>query len=109
MTDVPVDLDQYRGMAAQKATELRRLRSEVEAQRADLAARQSELEYQMVAAPSPTWEQAAEKARYLLGLFAATPTAADPRRQQLIENVLADFDRLLGESPVNCFVSTDDQ
>lgn len=31
MVDQPTNLDAYRGMAAQKATDLRRLRSEVEA------------------------------------------------------------------------------
>jgi hypothetical protein len=30
----PVELDEHRGMAAQKATDIRRLRAEVEAQRA---------------------------------------------------------------------------
>ena len=30
MTDKPIDLDQHRGMAAQKATDLRRLLAEVE-------------------------------------------------------------------------------
>jgi hypothetical protein len=36
----------------------------------------------------------AERARYLLSLFAATPAAQDPRRQTLIANVLDDFQRL---------------
>jgi hypothetical protein len=31
---------------------------------------------------------------YLLGLFAATPAAQDPRRQKLIASVLSDFERL---------------
>ena len=46
MTDEPVDLDQHRGMAAQKATNMRRLVSEVEANLKDLRHRQDELESQ---------------------------------------------------------------
>ena len=42
--------------------------------------------------------EAAEKAGYLLNLFAATLAAEDPRRQKLIAAVLADFDRLAEES-----------
>lgn len=94
MTDDTVDLDQHRGMAAQKATLLRRLLSEVEDDARALRLRQEELEAQLAAAPATTWQDAAEKARYLLDLFAATPTAQDPRRRTLIANVLKDFERL---------------
>jgi hypothetical protein len=66
MTEKTIDLDERRGMAAQKATDLRRL--------------------------------LAEKARYLLNLFSATPAAQDPRRQKLIAAVLDDFKRLSHES-----------
>ena len=96
-TDSAVDLDKHRGMAAQKATELRRLVSEVAADRAKLRARQDELEKFLVAAPAENWSDAAEKARYLLSLFAATPEAQDPRRKTLIGNLLEDFERLLSE------------
>jgi hypothetical protein len=101
MTDKTIDLDQHRGMAAQKATEVRRLVAEVEANERTLRLRQSELETQLVAAPALTWPEAAEKARYLLTLFAATPAAQDPRRQKLIAAVLDDFARLSceGETP----------
>jgi hypothetical protein len=81
-------------MAAQKATEIRRLLAEVEANEQSLRLRQEELETQLIAAPATTWPEAADKARYLLGLFAATPTAHDSRRKMLIANVLEDFDRL---------------
>jgi hypothetical protein len=94
MTDNPIDLDQRRGMAAQKATEIRRLLSEVEANERALRRRQEELEAQLVAAPALNWHDASEKARYLLGLFAATPAAQDPRRQKLIAAVIEDFRRL---------------
>jgi hypothetical protein len=98
MTDKTIDLDQHRGMAAQKATDLRRLLADVEANERTLRLRQDELESHLLAAPAADWREAAEKARYLLNLFAATLAAQDPRRQKLIAAVLADFDRLGGES-----------
>ncbi|MBV9260690.1 MAG: hypothetical protein JO205_04910 [Pseudolabrys sp.] len=94
MTDETVKLDAHRGMAAQKATDVRRLVAEVEANEKALRARQEALEAQLIAAPSRDWREAAEKARYLLNAFAATPWADDPRRQKLIANVLGDFARL---------------
>ena len=45
----------------------------------------------------PTGARPAEKARYLIGLFAATASAQDPRRQTLIKAVLRDFERLSRE------------
>jgi len=98
MTERTIDLDQHRGMAAQKATGIRRLVAEVEANEKALRRRQEELEIQLVAAPAANWHEAAEKARYLLTLFAATPAAQDPRRQKLIAAVLEDFVRLSGAS-----------
>ena len=98
MTDKPIDLDQHRGISAQKATGLRRMLAEVEANEKTLRLRQDELETQLLSAPAANWHDAAEKARYLLNLFAATLGAQDPRRQKLIAAVLADFKRLSGES-----------
>ena len=98
MTDKTIDLDQHRGMAAQKATGLRRLLSEVEANETALRLRQDELELHLIAAPAANWHEAAEKARYLLNLFSNTVAAEDPRRQKLIAAVLDDFDRLARES-----------
>jgi hypothetical protein len=94
MTDKPINLDEHRGMAAQKATELRRLLAEVAANVQALRLRQDELEAHLVAAPAADWLEAAEKARYLIGLFGTTPAAQDPRRQKLIASVLSDFERL---------------
>jgi hypothetical protein len=94
MTDKAVDLDQHRGMAAQKATDLRRLLAEVAANERALQAKQDELEAQLIAAPASTWEEAADKVRYLLSVVAATPSGQDPRRMILIRAVLDDFDRL---------------
>jgi len=98
MTDKTIELDQHRGMSAQKATELRRLLADVEANERVLRLRQAELETHLLAAPAANWHEAAEKARYLLNLYAATLAAQDPRRQTLIAAVLADFARLSGES-----------
>jgi hypothetical protein len=96
MTDKTIELDRRRGMAAQKATELRRLLADVESNERALRLRQDELECHLVAAPATNWHEAAEKARYLLKLFGASPAGQDPRRQTLIEAVLADFERLSG-------------
>jgi hypothetical protein len=94
MTEKPVELDQHRGMAAQKATDLRRRFAEVAANERALRAAQDELEAQLIAAPALNWEEAADKARYLLSVFAATPSGQDPRRKTLIQAVLDDFNRL---------------
>jgi hypothetical protein len=94
VTDKPVELDQHRGMAAQKATDLRRLLADVETNERALRLRQDELEAHLIATPAVNWPEAAEKARYLLKLFANTLSAQDPRRQTLIAAVLDDFERL---------------
>jgi hypothetical protein len=98
MTEKPIDLDRHRGMAAQKATELRRLMAEVHANERALRLRQEELESHLLAAPAMNWQEAADKARYLLTVFAGTLAAQDPRRQKLIAAVIDDFDRLARES-----------
>jgi hypothetical protein len=94
MTDKPVELDEHRGMAAQKSTETRRRLREVEADQSALRHRQQEFERYAVTGPSTNWPEVAEKARYLIQLFAATPEARDPRRQALIASVLEDLARL---------------
>jgi len=91
MTDKTIDLDGRRGMEAQKATDLRRLLAEVEANERSLRLRQDELEAHL---PATSWEEAAEKARYVLGLYAATLTAEDTRRRTLVAAVLEDLERL---------------
>ena len=98
MTNKTIDLDNHRGVMAQKATDLRRLLSDVTANQDALRHRQAELEMQLIAARAESWPDAAEKARYLLNLFAASLAAEDPRRQKLIAAVLEDFDRLSRES-----------
>jgi hypothetical protein len=94
MTENPVDLDEHRGMAAQKSTEIRRRLHEVQADQAALRQRQEEFESFLLAVPATTWQEAAAKARYLIQLFAATAEAQDPRRQQLIATALEELARL---------------
>jgi hypothetical protein len=98
VTDKTVDLDKHRGMAAQKATDLRRLLAEVASNERSLRATQDELEAQLIAAPAANWQEAADKARYLLSVLSSTLSGQDPRRKTLIEAVLADFDRLSSET-----------
>ena len=94
MTDETSSLDEHRGMAAQRATEARREKSEVRKDQLALRERQEELEKFLFAAPSENWSAAVAKARYLLALFAET-SGDDPRYRTLIDELLADFDRLL--------------
>ena len=92
--DRPVDLDKHRGMAAQQETERRRQLSDVAEDQAALKRHHAELEAFMNAAPSATWVEAAERACYLLRLFAASVDALDPRRRKLIDSVIDDLTRL---------------
>ena len=94
MHDDPVELDKHRGMTAQRETELRRRLHEVAADQAALVRRQAELEAAMHAAPSTTWTEAAERACYLLHLFAGTLEGREPRRALLIDSVIEDLRRL---------------
>jgi hypothetical protein len=94
MMDDPVDLDEHRGMAAQKSTELRRRLREVQADQAALRHRQEEFESLLLAAPAETWPEATAKAQYLIQLYAATPEAQNPRRKELIAQALDDLTRL---------------
>jgi hypothetical protein len=94
MTDRPVELDSHRGMAAQKATDLRRLLTEVATNEQALRATQEALEAQLISAPASDWHDVADKVRYLLSLYSATASGQDPRRQTLIKAVLDDFERL---------------
>ena len=94
MVERTIILDKRRGLAAQKATENRRLLADVAADAQAVKSRQAALEKNLTAKPARTWKEAAQKARYLLLLFASTPAAQDPRRKRLIANVLDDFRRL---------------
>lgn len=92
--EVPIVLDQHRGMASQKATDDRRSSVEVEADQAAMRRTQYELEQFLFATAAATWPEAAERAGYLLRCFAATAEGRDPRFKKMIADVVEDFRRL---------------
>jgi hypothetical protein len=95
MTDPhPVELDKHRGMAAQKATDLRRVLADAEANAQVLRGRQRDLEAALLTLPSRSWPEAAAKARYVLNLYSELLASQDSHHRDLIAAVLADFDRL---------------
>jgi hypothetical protein len=98
MNDRPIDLDKHRGMAAQKATDIRRVLADVETKAKLLRDHQGEVEIQLLAAPAASWIEAAAKARYVLNLYAAELPPSDTHHRDLIAAVLADFARLSAES-----------
>jgi hypothetical protein len=99
MTKIPVELDEHRGMAAQKATLDRREHlHKFQADQAALRLRQEELENFLLAKPADTWPEAAAKAQYLIRLFADTPEALDPRRKKLIASTLEDLEHLTNQA-----------
>jgi hypothetical protein len=98
VTDKPLDLDKHRGMAAQKATDIRRILANAENNARDLRDRQTELESQLLSAPAASWPDAAAKARYVLNLYAAGLASGDTHHRDLVAAVLADFVRLSNES-----------
>jgi hypothetical protein len=97
VNDTPVDLDSHRGMASQKATDMRRVLAEVEANAKMLRDRQGMLESQLLSVPAASWPEAAAKARYVLNLYAAGLAASDTHHRDLVAAVLADFARLSDE------------
>ena len=98
MDDKPVDLDRYRGMAAQKATDLRRALAEVENNARNLREQQGVLEKDLLLIPATSWAEAAAKARYVLNLYAAGLGPADTHHRDLVAALLADFARLSSDS-----------
>jgi hypothetical protein len=97
MTDTPIDLDKHRGMAAQKATDIRRVIADVEANAKLLRDKQGVVEIQLLAVPATTWPEAVAKARYVLNLYAAGLAPTDTHHRDLVAAVLADLTRLSGE------------
>ena len=98
MSDDPVELDSRRGMAAQKATGLRRILADAEAHASILRERQLQIETELLDAPAASWPEAAAKARYVLNLYYATLGAQDSHHRDLVASVLKDFARLDSES-----------
>ena len=98
VSDKPLDLDKHRGMAAQKATDIRRILAEVENNARALRDRQGIFENQLLSVPAASWPEAAAKARYVLNLYAAGLAPADTHHRDLVAAVVADFARLSDES-----------
>jgi hypothetical protein len=98
MSDDPINLDKHRGMAAQKATDIRRAVADIEANAKLLRDHQSAVEVQLLEVAATSWIEAAAKARYVLNVYAAELAPADTHRRDLVAAVLADFARLSGES-----------
>ena len=94
MSKEPLDLDKHRGMAAQKATDLRRTLVEVENHARELRDRQTALENQLLSLRAETWHEAAAKARYVLNLYVASLPSEDSRHRNLVEAIFDDFARL---------------
>jgi hypothetical protein len=98
VSETPVDLDKHRGMAAQKATDIRRALADVEANAKLQRDRQAALELQLLTVPAESWPEAVAKARYVLNLYAADLAPTNTHHRDLVATVLADLARLAGES-----------
>jgi hypothetical protein len=94
MTDKPVDLDRHRGIAAQKATDLRRTLADADSAAQRLREHQGVIEAEILDVPAASWSVAASKARYVLNLYAASLGTEDSRHRDLVASILDDFDRL---------------
>jgi hypothetical protein len=98
VSEKPLDLDKHRGMAAQKATDIRRALAEIETNARQLREWQNSLENQMLSVQAASWPEAAAKARYILNLYAAELAPEDAHHRDLVAAVLADFARLADQS-----------
>jgi hypothetical protein len=97
VNEPPVELDKHRGMAAQKATGVRRVVADIEAAAKITRDRLGAVEAQLLAAPALSWPEAAAKARYVLNIYAAGLAATDTHHRDLVAAVLADFTKLSEE------------
>jgi hypothetical protein len=94
MADETLDLDSHRGMAAQKATDIRRALAEVETHARELRARRAAVEAHLLSAPAASWPEAAAKAGYVLELYAEGLPPEDTMHRDLVAAILKDFARL---------------
>ncbi|MGE0854356.1 MAG: hypothetical protein AB7O44_32955 [Hyphomicrobiaceae bacterium] len=93
-TDLVIRLDDHRVKPAHQISRVHRLLVGLITSRLTMRQSRGELEAELMAAPALSWSEAADKARYLLQVFAATPMAQASYRQKLIASVLEDFARL---------------
>ena len=94
MNEPPIERDKRRGRAAQKATDIRRILADVEANAKVLRDKQGAVEIQLLAVPATSWPEAVAKARYVLNLYSAGLSPTDTHHRDLVAAVLADFVRL---------------
>ena len=99
MSETPIDLDKHRGMAAQKATDIRRVLADVEANARLLRDSQAAVELQLLEVPASSWPEAVAKARYVLNLYAAGLAPTDTHHRDLVTAVLAVLTRLASATP----------
>jgi len=85
-------------MAAQRATDIRRVVAEVEVKAKLLRDQQCVVEIELLAVPATSWPEAVAKARYVLNLYSANLPPSDTHHRDLVTAVLADLTRLAGES-----------
>jgi hypothetical protein len=90
-----IDLDRRRGMAAQLATEKRRLSRAIALDQRQIRARRQAMEKHLFGAAATTWPEAIDKMRYLL--MRLGEISGDPRVHRMIQSVLADCERLVGD------------
>ena len=97
VSEIPIELDKHRGMAAQKATDIRRVIADVEANAKLLRDKQGVVEIQLLAVPAASLAEAVAKTRYVLNLYSASLAPTDSHHRDLVAVVLADLTRLAGE------------
>ncbi len=95
MTDRPIDLDGHRTSQEQNNSELRRNTVNRDgASGAHPKTSDIDLDVALSVQPARTWVEAMEKTMFLLGRYAATIEANDPRIQKLIQRAESDLARL---------------
>lgn len=96
MAEYPVNLDGERSLEDRNAAELRRAcQKECNVAPMHHPARDLEIHSALQDGPSGNWNDAASKARFLLGRFAQTPQGQEERMRKLIQRALSDFARLI--------------
>lgn len=95
MTELPVDLDQYRGAFALKATEARRHKvGDFLARKRELLKRQQELEKSYLESPAQTWPEVGTQALYLIQILATAASPQSRSHKKLVEQTTEALTRL---------------
>src|SRR5260221_9919809 len=94
VSNEPLELDKHRGMAEQKATDIRRILAEVENNAKAQRDREGILENQLLSGPAASWPETDAKSLYVLNLYVAGLTLSATHHSVLVAPVLADLFRL---------------